>query len=144
MSLAQKIDDALWTALLLGLVWLLNFYSDVEIAGAAADRAAAGRCASGATSGPTVRRLVAALQANAPYVALTVALCATRLVPPLRDLLKPLWALRPFDNQPAFAPLYAPGFWLVSIGAGRGGRGARARSAACWPRRRAAPGAPAP
>ena len=37
-------------------------------------------------------------------------------MPPLRDLLKPLWALRPFDNQPAFAPLYAPGFWLVSIG----------------------------
>jgi len=34
----------------------------------------------------------------------------------LRDLLKPLWALKPYDNQPAFAPLYAPGFWLVSIG----------------------------
>ena len=53
---------------------------------------------------------------NAPYVALTVALCATRLVPPLRDFLKPLWALKPYDNQPAFAPLYAPGFWLLSIG----------------------------
>jgi lactate permease len=24
--------------------------------------------------------------------------------------------MRPFDNQPAFAPLYAPGFWLVSVG----------------------------
>ena len=59
---------------------------------------------------------MAALKANAPYVALTVALCATRLVPPLRDLLKPLWALKPFDNQPAFAPFYAPGFWLVAIG----------------------------
>ena len=35
VSLAQKIDDALWTALLLGLIWLFNFYSDVEIAGAA-------------------------------------------------------------------------------------------------------------
>ena len=56
------------------------------------------------------------MQANAPYVALTLALCATRLVPPLRDLLKPLGAMRPFDNQPAFAPLYAPGFWLISIG----------------------------
>ena len=65
---------------------------------------------------PDRARLVAALQANAPYVALTLALCATRLVPPLRDFLKPLWAMRPFDNQPAFAPLYAPGFWLVSIG----------------------------
>ena len=35
VSPAQKIDDALWTALLLGLVWLANRYSDVEIAGAA-------------------------------------------------------------------------------------------------------------
>ena len=24
--------------------------------------------------------------------------------------------MKPFDNQPAFAPLYAPGFWLLSIG----------------------------
>ena len=57
-----------------------------------------------------------AIADNAPYVALTVALCATRLIPPLRDFLKPLWALKPYDNQPAFAPLYAPGFWLLSIG----------------------------
>ena len=35
VSLAQKLDDAVWTALLLGLILLLNFYSDVEIAGAA-------------------------------------------------------------------------------------------------------------
>ena len=65
---------------------------------------------------PDMARLKSALHANAPYVALTLALCATRLVPPLRDFLQPLWALRPFDNQPTFAPLYAPGFWLVSIG----------------------------
>ncbi len=24
--------------------------------------------------------------------------------------------MRPFDNQPAFAPFYAPGFWLLAIG----------------------------
>ena len=54
VSPAQKIDDVAWTALLLGLVWLLNRYSDVEIAGAAPRRAAR-RCASGATSGPTSR-----------------------------------------------------------------------------------------
>ena len=44
------------------------------------------------------------------------ALCATRLVLPLRDYLKSLWALRPFADQAAFAPVYAPGFWLISIG----------------------------
>ena len=111
----QKLDDVLWTALLLAAIWLLNRYSDVEIAGAAST-AALLALRFWRDERPDGARLVAALRAQAPYVALTVALCATRLVPPVRDLLKPLWAIRPFDNQPAFAPLYAPGFWLVSIG----------------------------
>lgn len=115
VPLAQKIDDAIWTALLLGLVWLFNFYSDVEIAGAAST-AFLLALRFWRDERPDRARLGTALAANAPYVALTAALCATRLVPPLRDFLKPLWAMRPFDNQPAFAPLYAPGFWLVSIG----------------------------
>ena len=115
VSLAQKVDDAVWTLLLLGLILLLNFYSDVEIAGAAAT-ALLLAVRFWRDERPDQARLVAALKANAPYVALTIALCATRLVPPLRDLLKPLWALKPFDNQPAFAPFYAPGFWLVAIG----------------------------
>jgi len=114
-SLAQKLDDALWTALLLALIWLFNFYSDVEIAGAA-PTALLLALRFWRDERPDAARLKSALHANAPYVALTLALCATRLVPPLRDFLKPLWAMRPFDNQPAFAPLYAPGFWLVSIG----------------------------
>lgn len=114
-SLAQKLDDALWTALLLALIWLFNFYSDVEIAGAA-PTALLLALRFWRDERPDAARLRSALHANAPYVALTLALCATRLVPPLRDFLKPLWAMRPFDNQPAFAPLYAPGFWLVSIG----------------------------
>ncbi|MBI3197870.1 MAG: L-lactate permease [Rhodospirillales bacterium] len=114
-SLAQKLDDALWTALLLALIWLFNFYSDVEIAGAA-PTALLLAARFWRDERPDAARLRSALHANAPYVALTLALCATRLVPPLRDFLKPLWAMRPFDNQPAFAPLYAPGFWLVSIG----------------------------
>lgn len=112
---AQKLDDALWTALLLGLVWLANRYTDVEIAGAA-PTAFLLAVRFWRDERPDAARLKAALHANAPYVALTLALCATRLVPPLRDFLKPLWSMRPFENQPAFAPLYAPGFWLVSIG----------------------------
>ncbi len=112
---AQKLDDALWTALLLGLVWLANRYTDVEIAGAA-PTAFLLAVRFWRDERPDTARLKSALHANAPYVALTLALCATRLVPPLRDFLKPLWSMRPFENQPAFAPLYAPGFWLVSIG----------------------------
>lgn len=115
ISTAQKIDDVAWTALLLGLIFLANLHTDVEIAGAA-PLALLLALRFWRDERPDLRELAAALHRNAPYVALTIALCATRLVPPLRDLLKPLWALKPYDNQPAFAPLYAPGFWLVSIG----------------------------
>ena len=115
VSIAQKVDDAVWTAALLGLIWLLNLLSDVEIAGAAAT-ALLLALRFWRDERPDAKRLAATLSDNAPYIALTVILCATRLVPPLRDVLKPLWSLKPFDNQPAFAPLYAPGFWLVVIG----------------------------
>ncbi len=84
MPALQKLDDTLWTALLLALIWLANRASDVEIA-AAAPTPSCSRCASGATSGPTARSLRATLRTAAPYVALTLVLCATRLVTPLRD-----------------------------------------------------------
>lgn len=112
---AQKIDDVAWTVLLLGLIWLANRHTDVEIAGAA-PLALLLALRFWRDERPDMAHLRAALHRNAPYVALTIALCATRLAPPLRDLLKSLWALKPYDNQPAFAPLYAPGFWLVAIG----------------------------
>lgn len=115
VSTAQKIDDAIWTALLLFLIWLMNIYADAEIA-AAAPCAFLLALRFWRDEKPGLARLNRAIVDNAPYVALTVALCATRLVPPLRDFLKPLWAFKPYDNQPAFAPLYAPGFWLLSIG----------------------------
>ncbi len=111
----QKLDDVAWTALLLGLIWLANRFSDVEIAGAA-PLALLLALRFWRDERPDLAQLRAALRAQAPYVALTLALCATRLVPPLRDFLKPLWALKPIEGQPAFAPLYAPGFWLISIG----------------------------
>ena len=112
---AQKVDDAIWTALLLALVWLMNLLADAEIA-AAAPCAFLLALRFWRDERPDLAHLGRAARDNAPYVALTLALCATRLIPPLRDLLKPLWALRPYDNQPAFAPLYAPGFYLVAIG----------------------------
>ena len=117
VAAAQKLDDAVWTALLLLLIWLMNTYADTEIA-AAAPCAFLLALRFWRDEHPDLARLKRAVADNAPYVALTMALCATRLVPPLRDFLKPLWALKPYDNQPAFAPLYAPGFWLLSIGGG--------------------------
>jgi lactate permease len=115
VPLAQKIDDIVWTALLMALVFLANRYSDIEIAGAA-PTAVLLALRFWRDERPDGRRTLAALRANAPYVALTLALCATRLVAPLRDLLKPLLSWKPYDNQPAFAPFYAPGFWLLAIG----------------------------
>jgi lactate permease len=111
----QKVDDAVWMALLLALLWLFNAYSDVEIAGAAST-ALLLAVRFWRDERPDRTRALAALSANAPYVALTLVLCATRLVPPIRDFLRPLGAFKPFDNQPAFAPFYAPAFWLVAIG----------------------------
>jgi lactate permease len=115
VPVAQKLDDVVWTALLLVLVWLVNRYSDAEIAGAAAT-AFLLALRFWRDERPDAARIAAALRVHAPYVALTLALCATRLVPPVRDLLKPLWSLRPYDNQPAFALFYTPAFWLVAIG----------------------------
>jgi lactate permease len=112
---AQKADDAVWTALLLATIWLFNRYSDAEIAGAAAT-ALLLALRFWRDERPDGARLASALRAHAPYVALTHVLVATRLVPPVRDLLKPLWALKPYDNQPAFALFYTPAFWLVAIG----------------------------
>ena len=111
----QKLDDALWTALLLVLLGLLNFYSDVEIAGAAST-ALLLAVRFWRDERPDRAHLAAALKTQAPYVALTLALCATRLVPPLRAFLRSFWAIRPFENQAAFAPFYVPGVWLISIG----------------------------
>lgn len=112
---AQKLDDLGWTILLLLLIWLANRYGDVEIAGAA-PTALLAAVRFWRDERPDCARLTSTLRGNAPYIALTVALCATRLVPPVRDLLQPLWAMKPFENQPAFAPFYAPGFWLVAVG----------------------------
>ena len=115
VPMRQKLDDALWTALLLALIWLANSHSDVEIA-AAAPTAFLLAVRYWRDERPDGAQARTTLRSAAPYVALTLVLCATRLVTPLRDLLKPLWAMRPFDNQPAFAPFYAPGFWLLAIG----------------------------
>src|SRR5882757_4563150 len=83
---AQKLDDVAWTIALLGLVWLANRYGDVEIAGAA-PTALLAAMRFWRDERPDASRVRAALRINAPYVALTIALCATRLVPPLRDAL---------------------------------------------------------
>ncbi|TBR26641.1 MAG: L-lactate permease, partial [Reyranella sp.] len=75
----QKLDDALWTALLLVLVWMANRFSDVEIAAAAPTAVLLG-VRFWRDERPDGARLRATLRTAAPYVVLTLTLCATRRV----------------------------------------------------------------
>jgi lactate permease len=115
VPLAQKLDDLVWTAALIGLLWAFNALADLEIAGAAAT-ALLLALRFWRDERPDTARLRAALREHLPYVLLTVVLCSTRLIGPLRETLKPLAALQPFEHQPAFAPFFAPGVWLVAVG----------------------------
>jgi lactate permease len=114
-STAQRLDDVLWTVLLALALIAANLLVEVEIAGAAA----AGVLL-------VVRWLRderpdrAGLRATAvrvwPYLLLVGLLLATRLVPPLRELLRGAFALQPVPGLPSYAPLYNPGTLLVVSG----------------------------
>lgn len=124
----QKLDDLAWTLTLVGGLALANAWTDVEIA-AAAPTAALLSLRYWRDERPDLRQALSVLRAHAPYVALTAALCATRLIAPVRDTLRSIWMLSPFEGQPAWAPLYAPAFWLLVIGA----LALPARATAAWP-----------
>ena len=116
VSLAQKLDDLAWTLLLIGLLALANAVSEVEIAGAL-PTALLLAIRFWRDERPSRARLLGVLREQSPYVLLTLVLCATRLISPIRDALKSLWAIRPFESQPAFSPFYAAGFWLLLVSA---------------------------
>ena len=116
VPLAQKLDDLAWTLLLIGLLALANAVSEVEIAGAA-PTALLLAIRFWRDERPSRARALGVLREQLPYVVLTVALCATRLIAPLRDALKSLWLIRPFESAPAFSPFYAAGFWLLLVSA---------------------------
>ena len=116
VPLAQKLDDLAWTLLLIGLLALANAVSEVEIAGAL-PTALLLAIRFWRDERPSRARLLGVLREQSPYVLLTLVLCATRLISPIRDALKSLWAIRPFESQPAFSPFYAAGFWLLLVSA---------------------------
>jgi len=116
VPLTQKLDDLAWTLLLIGLLALANAVSEVEIAGAL-PTALLLAIRFWRDDRPSRARLLGVLREQSPYVLLTLVLCATRLISPIRDALKSLWAIRPFESQPAFSPFYAAGFWLLLVSA---------------------------
>lgn len=130
---AAKFDDAVWTAATVAAVYAANLALDVEIAGTAPLAAlAAARWLR--DERPDRRRLRETVLAALPYVVLVAALVASRVLPPMRDLLRPAFALAPFAGQPVFSPLYNPGVYLAAIGVlaaltGTGGAGRLATAA---------------
>ncbi len=112
----QCVDDLVWTLLTVVAVWLAHTVVDVEIAGAAPlGILVALRWLR--DERPDGDRLRGALRTALPYAMLTIALVLTRTVVPLQDALKALAAWQPFADQAPFAPFYAPGFWLLLVGA---------------------------
>ncbi|MFT4100239.1 MAG: hypothetical protein QM674_04205 [Burkholderiaceae bacterium] len=65
---------------------------------------------------PDRRSLAATARKVLPYVLLIGGLVLTRLLPPLRDTLRSLWAVAPFDDLPAWSPLFHAGSWLLAGG----------------------------
>ncbi|TWT14972.1 L-lactate permease [Reyranella sp. CPCC 100927] len=117
LRVARCLEDVAWTVVTVAAVWLAHAVIDVEIAGAAPLGAlVALRWVR--NERPDLMALRRALRTSLPYVALTLALVATRTVPPLQAVLKSLAAWQPLPDQPPFAPFYVPGFWLLVIGAG--------------------------
>jgi len=115
VSLSDKVDDLLWTVALIVGVCLTNALADVEIA-AAAPTAALLTLRYLRDERPRLSAVGDMLVRQSPYVMLTLALCATRLIPSLGQWLKPIGLMKPFEGQPGFSPLYAPAFWLAAIG----------------------------
>jgi lactate permease len=114
-SMAQRLDDVLWTILLALTLIAANLLVEIEIAGAAA----AGVLLLARWLSDE-RPDLAGLRATAvrvwPYLLLVGLLLATRLVPPLRELLRGAFALQPVPGLPSYAPLYNPGTLLVVSG----------------------------
>ncbi|HLI12514.1 MAG TPA: L-lactate permease [Alphaproteobacteria bacterium] len=112
--LGEAVDDLAWLAALALLLWLINRHASVEIAGLAA---------TGTLlvlrylrdHRPSPRELGLTLRRTAPYLALTLALVATRLIAPLAHALRTVLPIQPAPDLPAFAPLYHVGAWLLLV-----------------------------
>lgn len=114
---AQRLDDALWTLFL-------------ALALAAASRVVAAELGCIAACGgllvlrhlrderPGWADLCRTAASAAPYAVLSLALIATRIVPPLTHALKSVAVLTPFDGLPGFAVFYNPSFWLIAVALG--------------------------
>jgi lactate permease len=115
VPLVQKIEDALWTALLGGALWLANRHVATELCGVVAPGAllVVHFLASHRPDRAALRRAGASAL---PFTVLAALLIATRSIPPLTETLRNMLVLAPFADQPSFPVFYNPSFWLVLVG----------------------------
>lgn len=118
-SVREKIDDALWMVLLLGLLIGAQFILPTQLAGVAALGLAA--VLRRWRDGPRdVGSLTHDARQSAPYIVLCLSLLASRLIPPLKDGLQHTISFEPLAALPAYQPLYHPSLFLLIVGLGFG------------------------
>ncbi|MCM0021344.1 MAG: hypothetical protein NBV67_15240 [Tagaea sp.] len=113
VSWFQRLEDAAW---LVALWFVLDFLGER----ATPDAVGIAACAIVAAARllwdarPGAGAILRILRAYAPYVALTAALVASRLVPEIGALTK-AWTIPTAPGLPDFAPFHHASFWLVLI-----------------------------
>lgn len=110
LSLRNMALDLLWTAALLGLLYLGNRYASVDTAGLIAT---APLLALGTLLNRNRPPLRAMLRVALPYLLLIAVLLSTRLIPPLSQALQSIAVSKPFADMPAFPWAYQAGVMLL-------------------------------
>ncbi len=114
---AQKRDDLLWTVAIVCLLPIISRFVAAEL-GAIATTGLLILVRHWRDERPDLASLRRSLMASAPYVALSLALIASRTIPPLAAWLRTAFLMRPFPELRGFAPFYTPGFWLIAVALG--------------------------
>lgn len=115
---SSRLQDLLWTAALLLVLWVVNRWVDLEIGGVLAcglillAHEAMRPQGTGLRAG---RGLAEVLRASVPLLLVAIVLCLTR-VPVLHEGLREGLVWQPLAGQPAFHPLANPALWLVLCG----------------------------
>jgi lactate permease len=129
VSWMQRLADVAWLAMLWLVLDLISPYATPDAAGIAACAIVAGLRLVW-DERPTPAQAAATLAKQWPYVALTLALAGSRLVPEIGAVTKAV-ALPTASNLPAFAPFHHASFWLLLL-AVLASRGRQVPVAAAW------------
>jgi lactate permease len=121
--------DVPWTQRLEDSAWLVALWLALDFLGERATPDAAGIAACAAVAGlrllwderPTAREIARVARLYWPYIALTLVLVASRLVPEIGAVTK-AWTIPTAPGLPDFAPVHHASFWLllIALAASRG------------------------